>query len=359
MLLEHHARSFARIVLGLTLTAAIALGLIATTAFAGTQDLVISQVYGGGGNAGATYTNDFIEIHNRGTATLSLAGMSVQYASALSSSWAVTALSGSIAPGAYYLVQEAVGTGGTTPLPTPDATGTIAMAATAGKVALVNSTTALAVANPVGAVDLFGYGTATGFEGTVFPALTNTTAASRLNSGCQDNDVNSTDFASGAAAPRNSSSSLFNCRFTVTLAAGSGGSISPSTTQTVIRGDNLPFTVTASTGYHIASVLDGVSELGTGGSYSLLNVTADHSISATFAINTYTLTYTAGAGGSIVGTASQTVNHGANGSAGHGDARSRLHFVGWSDGFPTAARTDRTSRPTSAPRRASRSTPTR
>ena len=45
-------------------------------------DIVISQVYGGGGNAGAVYTHDFIELFNRGTTTVSLAGWSVQYASA-------------------------------------------------------------------------------------------------------------------------------------------------------------------------------------------------------------------------------------------------------------------------------------
>ena len=44
-------------------------------------DIVISQVYGGGGNSGATYTHDFIELFNRGTAPVSLSGWSVQYSS--------------------------------------------------------------------------------------------------------------------------------------------------------------------------------------------------------------------------------------------------------------------------------------
>src|SRR6266849_1682948 len=44
-------------------------------------DIVISQVYGGGGNSGAPYANDFIELFNRGTTTVSLAGWSVQYTS--------------------------------------------------------------------------------------------------------------------------------------------------------------------------------------------------------------------------------------------------------------------------------------
>ena len=104
-------------------------------------DVVISQVYGGGGNSGATLTNDYIELRNRTLTAVSLTGWSVQYAASTGTSWQKTSLSGSIAPGGYYLVQQAAGTGGTTPLPTPDATGTIAMSASSGKVALVSNDT--------------------------------------------------------------------------------------------------------------------------------------------------------------------------------------------------------------------------
>jgi uncharacterized protein len=98
------------------------------------SQVVISQIYGGGGNSGATLKNDFVELFNRGTSTVDLNGFSVQYNSASSTgAWQVTTLSGFIAPGQYYLVQELAGTGGTTNLPAPDATGTIAMSATAGK----------------------------------------------------------------------------------------------------------------------------------------------------------------------------------------------------------------------------------
>src|SRR5690348_15378622 len=79
--------------------------------------VVISQVYGGGGNSGATYKNDFIELFNPTSTTVNLSGWSVQYTSSTgpsgsSPAWAVTNLSGSIAPGHYYLIQEAAGTGG-------------------------------------------------------------------------------------------------------------------------------------------------------------------------------------------------------------------------------------------------------
>ena len=61
---------------------------------------------------------------------------------------------------------------------------------------------------------------------------------------------------------------------------------------------------------------------------------------ATFAINTYTLTYTAGANGTIVGTSPQTVDYGANGTLVTATPDTGYHFVSWSDGYPTAARTD-------------------
>ncbi len=56
-------------------------------------------------------------------------------------------------------------------------------------------------------------------------------------------------------------------------------------------------------------VVDGVSQ-GPIGTYTFSNVTAAHTIAATFEVNTYTLTYTAGTGGTITGTSPQTVNHG-------------------------------------------------
>src|SRR5580698_8513280 len=112
-------------------------------AHASASGVVISQVYGGGGNAGSTFKNDFIELFNAGTSPVSLTGWSVQYASAAGTTWQVTALNGTLAPGQYFLVQESQGAGGTTPLPAPNATGNIAMSATAGKVALSSATTAL------------------------------------------------------------------------------------------------------------------------------------------------------------------------------------------------------------------------
>lgn len=205
------------------------------------SQVVISQVYGGGGNSGSTYTHDFIELFNRGTNSVSLNGWSVQYASATGSSWQKTDLTNiTLAPGQYYLVQQAQGSGGTTPLPTPDATGNIAMSGTAGKVALLNVNTVITSGTscPTGptVVDFVGFGsTANCFEGAgSTPAPSNTNAVLRASSGCTDNNNNAADFAAGLPTPRNTASALNPCSgsvLSVSAVAGTNGA-EPSTNGT-------------------------------------------------------------------------------------------------------------------------------
>jgi uncharacterized protein len=176
--------------------------------------VVISQVYGGGGNSGAPLRSDYIELHNNSTSTVSLDGWSVQYASAAGTSWARTNLSGNIAAGGYYLIKQADGANTAAPaLPTPDATGTIAMSGTAGKVALVNSIATLSGACPTGNIDFVGFGTtASCAEGSSPTAnLSNTIAAVRADNGCTDNNNNAADFALAAPAPRNGASAALVC----------------------------------------------------------------------------------------------------------------------------------------------------
>lgn len=174
----------------------------------GGTGVVISQVYGGGGNSGATYIQDFIELYNAGTTSVNLSGYAVQYTSASGSSWSTTNLTGTLAAGHHYLVEEAAGSGGTTNLPTPQVTGTINLSATSGKVALTKTTTALTVDNPNGnanLVDFVGYGSADAYEGAgAAPTLSNTTAALRANGGATDTNNNAADFSAGAPNPRNS-----------------------------------------------------------------------------------------------------------------------------------------------------------
>jgi predicted extracellular nuclease len=182
-------------------------------------DVVISQVYGGGGNAGAPLQSDFIELFNRGVTPVNLTGWSVQYQSAAGTgTWQVTPLSGTIAPGGYYLVKEDTGTGCSglpcgVPIPAADALGTIAMAAGAGKVALSATTTPFNGSCPTCAVDMVGYGTtASCFEGAGPTGNTsNTTAALRKRSGCFDSNNNNVDFSIGAPNPRNTASPTGSC----------------------------------------------------------------------------------------------------------------------------------------------------
>ena len=177
--------------------------------------VVLSEVYGGGGNSGATFTHDYVELFNRGDVPASLDGWSVQYASSSGTTWQVTALSGTIEPGQSYLVQQAQGNAGTAPLPSPDATGSIAMAGGSGKVALVASTTALSSSCPGGVEDLVGYGSANCSEGDPAGGLNNTSAANRDDGGCTDTDDNAADFttitAFRADGPRNTASPVTPC----------------------------------------------------------------------------------------------------------------------------------------------------
>jgi len=185
---------------------------LATFSFSAHAQVVISQIYGGGGNSGATYTHDFIELFNAGTTSQSLNGWSVQYTSANGSGWAPTNLTNvTLQPGQYYLVQQAQGAGGTTALPTPDAIGTSAMSGTAGKVLLAKVTTAQTVACPSGAdiADLVGFGSGNCAPNTA--GTSNTTAAIRKDHGCEITGNNTNDFLIGAPTPRNTGTPLAPC----------------------------------------------------------------------------------------------------------------------------------------------------
>src|SRR6185369_3904048 len=190
-------------------------------------NVVISQVYGAGSNANATYQNDFVELFNRGTTAVNLSGWTVQYASATGTGNfngnGIAALSGTLQPGQYYLVKLAAGNpvnGAPLPIAADATASTPNLSGTAGKVVLVNGA-GLACngsSNPCSPtqlaqiVDLVGYGGANYSEGgSPAPAPSITTADLRLNAGCTDTDINSADFTTGAPAPRNTSSPLSPC----------------------------------------------------------------------------------------------------------------------------------------------------
>ena len=170
--------------------------------------VVLNEVFGGGGNSGATLRNDFIELANRASADQDLSGWSVQYISAspgATTTWQVTPLTGSIVAGQDYLIGEAAGSGGTTDLPPAQVTGTINMSGSSGTVALVNGaapltckTAADCAADP-SIVDLVGYGSAVVREGTPAPGQTSVLSDQRTSA--PDTDDNGVDFTAAAPTP--------------------------------------------------------------------------------------------------------------------------------------------------------------
>lgn len=210
-------RSRAASLLGLAVVAPLlstALALPATANPAGTG-LVINEVYGGGGNSGATFRSDFIELYNPTNAAISLAGKSIQYRSTSGGAGgAAVALTGTVAAHGYFLIKAADGANtGLPALPTPDATTTFTMSGSAGQVLLINGSSFSGtgnVAGNAGLIDMVGYGTGNNtFEGATMGAnLSNSTSASRkLQTTAGDTDHNGNDFASGAPSPLNSGSS--------------------------------------------------------------------------------------------------------------------------------------------------------
>ncbi|MFO0674278.1 MAG: lamin tail domain-containing protein [Polyangiaceae bacterium] len=189
------------------------------------SDLVISQVFGGGGNANAPYTHDFVELMNRGASPVSLAGKAIQYAAAGSNFNGATAVAlpaVTLAPGQYFLVQLSSNGNVGSALPTPDLVTSgmtaLALSASQGKVALVDAAapldacgSALTPCSTAAFTDLVGYGVASQSETSATPTLSNTTAAIRLGGGCLDTGDNGADFAIGSPLPRTTASALAPC----------------------------------------------------------------------------------------------------------------------------------------------------
>jgi 5'-nucleotidase len=211
--------SRARVRRALSGTAGLAVATAGLAGLAGTAPasantagpgLVVNEVYGGGGNTGATLKNDFVEIRNTTSHTISLGGLSLQYRSA-----AATGATGSsnvdplpsvdLPAGDTYLVQEAAGTGGTQDLPTPDHSGSIAVAATAGQMFLADTASAIDpgtgdISN-AHVLDFVGWGTAaTSFETAKGAVTTNTTSVARDSAGT-DTNSNAADLTAGAPTP--------------------------------------------------------------------------------------------------------------------------------------------------------------
>jgi hypothetical protein len=197
----------------------LALLMVCTTSAFAANSVRISQVYGGGGNTGATYSNDYIELFNNSGAAIDISGWSLNYGSSTGivdlgtcvNCQTVFPAGSSIPACGYFLIQLAAGTTVTNvPLPvTPDLVIPQAtannLAAGSGKIALQNSSTTGPCASTW--VDLVGWGTANCSETADAGALSNTSMAVRNGNGTVDTDKNSVDFTVVAnAAPHNSHS---------------------------------------------------------------------------------------------------------------------------------------------------------
>ncbi len=163
---------------GIVMYGALSLASIAQLA----NHVVISEIYGGGGNSGSTYKNDYIELYNPTNSAIAMVNWSVQYASANGSftSHNSTIYSGTIGAHGFFLIQEDTGTGGILDLPAPDAFGGVNMSSSVGKIALVNDTTVIDTSIDPTVVDFVGYGSANSWEGTgPTPALNALKSAER------------------------------------------------------------------------------------------------------------------------------------------------------------------------------------
>ncbi len=159
----------------------------------GTPDVIITEVYGGGGSSGSTLKNDFIELFNNTQEAVNISGWSIQYYSSVATGTATSSNTfvfpeNSIIPArAHYLIQCAAGQSGSEELPTPDAISSIALATTAGKVILYTTSAAQTISNITTIIensyfkDYVPYGSsAKPVWNTPMDAVTSSTSAARI-----------------------------------------------------------------------------------------------------------------------------------------------------------------------------------
>jgi hypothetical protein len=184
-------------------------GASADGAVSRTQCLVINEVYSAGGQSGATYNRNFIELLNRCAASTSLNGVYLDVLSGDGTWQVAVTLSGSVGAGHFFLIGfNDPATGG--PLPTPDASYPIMM--DPGKAYLTTNANPPAACPGPSLIDLVGYGNSSApcFEGAgPAPESMPTKSASRTN--CADTDDNAADFTLGNPSAQNSSSPPVSC----------------------------------------------------------------------------------------------------------------------------------------------------
>jgi hypothetical protein len=163
-------------------------------------DIVLSEVYSGGGSSSATaaYHTDFVELENTGSTPVDITGFTLAYGSSAqpagSFSTAIGTLSGTIAPGGFFLVETgSAGTGGAADV-TPDVLFRLgaSLSATSGAVRLAGSDGTV--------LDVLGYGSTNNFETTAATAPANIGLSLNRTNGVDTNN-NSADFTSATPSP--------------------------------------------------------------------------------------------------------------------------------------------------------------
>ncbi|GAA5096706.1 hypothetical protein GCM10023210_30780 [Chryseobacterium ginsengisoli] len=167
--------------------------------------IVINEIYGGGGNSGSSLKNDYIILKNIGSETSSLNGATIQYASASGKFNQYHTLPNIVLnPGQSFLIQEGTSGGGATDLPTPDFIATdilnfdgssnssfgLQIATNSGKVALVNNSTQITDLKSSSIMDLVEYGTTENqlTNSESIPSLSSTTALRRTSDNLPNNN---------------------------------------------------------------------------------------------------------------------------------------------------------------------------
>jgi hypothetical protein len=101
-------------------------------------------------------------------------------------------------------------------------------------------------------------------------------------------------------------------QFNIVASSGANGSVTPSGTTAVNYGGSQLYTITPDAGYNIATLTVDGGSVATSTTYTFSNVTAAHTIHATFAINSFTITATHGANGNVTPDGVTPVSHGSS-----------------------------------------------
>ncbi len=281
--------------------------------------VVISQLYAAGGNSGATYNQDFVELFNRSTSPVTVTGWTIQYAAAGGAFGITYTLSAATIPaGSYYLVGiGAVGINGNA-VASNQATTAGGLSTTGGKVALATNASTVTYAGSnsfsTNAVDVVGYGSATAYEGSAVAPAPGANAILRAGGGCTDTNDNRADFASGAVSSpvRNASTASNVCTSPVLVTNPSALSFSAATGQVAaiatytLAGYNLVPNALITISSSSASVL--VSATGAAGSFAR-SITVAATGSGTLA-QSISVQFTAPA---TAGTTAATINNSGSG----------------------------------------------